>query len=64
VSIGVSFFTQPKPASQLRGLVWAHTPKELRSPKREAGDGGWYRSPGIVGGSALAAVVVLNIVFG
>jgi solute:Na+ symporter, SSS family len=64
VSVAVSLVTEPKPASQLKGLVWQHTPKHLRTPPREAGDSGWYRSPGVVGGSALVAAVILNIVFG
>ncbi len=38
--------------------------QHLRTPPREAGDSGWYRSPGVVGGSALVAAVILNIVFG
>jgi solute:Na+ symporter, SSS family len=64
VAVVVSLVTEPKPAAQLRGLVWKHTPKHLRSPAREAGDSGWYRSPGVVGGGAIAAALLLNIIFG
>jgi SSS family solute:Na+ symporter len=64
VSIVVSLVTQPKPADQLQGLTWKHTPPHLRRPAREAGEEGWYKSPGVLGGSVLAACVALNIIFG
>jgi SSS family solute:Na+ symporter len=64
VTVVVSLFTQPKPDAQLRGLVWSLTPKRLRSPARERGDLGWYKSPAIVGGAVLVACVALNIIFG
>jgi SSS family solute:Na+ symporter len=64
VTVVVSLFTQPKPVEQLRGLVWSETPEELRRPRRERGDHGWYRSPAVLGGGVLAATVALNIAFG
>jgi SSS family solute:Na+ symporter len=64
VTVGVSLVTQPKPAEQLVGLVWSETPKRMRSPKRERGEGGWYRSPTVLGFSVLIGCVVLNVVFG
>jgi SSS family solute:Na+ symporter len=64
VTVGVSLVTQPKPVNELRGLVWSETPKHLRSPKREKGDQGWYKSPAILGGGVLAATIALNVVFG
>jgi solute:Na+ symporter, SSS family len=64
VTVLVSLVTQPKPDRELRGLVWALTPTKLRRPAREASEGGWYRSPAVLGGAALATVVVLNFAFG
>jgi len=64
VTIGVSLVTQPKPVEELKGLVWSETPEELRRPKREKGELGWYKSPAVLGGGVLAATVVLNVVFG
>jgi SSS family solute:Na+ symporter len=64
VTVLVSLVTQPKPDRELRGLVWALTPTKLRRPAREASEGGWYRSPAVLGGAALVTVVVLNVAFG
>jgi len=64
VTVGVSLVTQPKPVNELRGLVWSETPKHLRSPKREKGDLGWYKSPAVLGGGVIAATIALNVVFG
>ncbi len=64
VTILVSLVTQPKPDNELRGLVWQLTPKRMRSPKREAHEGGWFRSPVILGGGVLVTVVILNFAFG
>jgi SSS family solute:Na+ symporter len=64
VTVGVSLVTQPKPAEQLVGLVWSETPKRMRSPKRERGEGGWYRSPTVLGFGVLISCAVLNVVFG
>ena len=64
VTVLVSLVTQPKSDEQLRGLVWALTPKRVRNPAREADQGGWYRSPVALGGGVLAATVLLNIFFG
>jgi solute:Na+ symporter, SSS family len=64
VTVIVSLVTQPKPVEQLRGLVWSETAPDVRRPKRERGDHGWYRSPAVLGGGVLAATVALNLVFG
>jgi len=64
VTVAVSLVTQPKPVNELRGLVWSETPKHLRSPKREKGDLGWYKSPAVLGGGVIAATIALNVVFG
>ena len=64
VTVLVSLVTAPKPESQLRGLVWSLTPKEMRQPGRGGADTGWYRSPAVLGGGVLAACVALNVIFG
>jgi solute:Na+ symporter, SSS family len=64
VTVAVSLVTQPKPANQLCGLVWSETPKSMRSPRRESAEGGWFRSPAVLGGAVLVGCVVLNVVFG
>jgi SSS family solute:Na+ symporter len=64
VTVGVSLVTKPKPADQLCGLVWSETPKRMRNPGREADEGGWFRSPALLGGAVLVGCVVLNFVFG
>src|SRR4051794_16157373 len=64
VTVLVSLVTQPKPVSELQGLVWSETSEELRRPKREKGDLGWYKSPAVLGGGVIAATIALNVVFG
>jgi len=62
VLVVVSLLTQPKPASELRGLVWG-----LKRPEQEGdsviGDEVWYRSPAILAAGALILIVILNILF-
>jgi SSS family solute:Na+ symporter len=62
LSIVVSLVTTPKPAAELRGLVWSETPREDLVDPDEASYP-WYRRTLPLAGVALAAVVVLNIVF-
>jgi len=57
VTILVSFATAPRPAEQLRGLVYGLT--EIPSQQDEP----WYRRPGILACVAAAVVLVLNFVF-
>ncbi|HWT23832.1 MAG TPA: sodium:solute symporter family protein [Solirubrobacteraceae bacterium] len=64
VTVAVSLVTRPKPREQLRGLVWSETPEELRRPRRERGDHGWYRSPAVLGSGVLATTLALNFAFG
>ena len=64
VTVLVSLVTQPKTDEQLKGLTWALTPKRVRNPKREASQGGWYRSPIFLGGGVLTLTVLFNFVFG
>lgn len=60
VSVVVSLFTDPKPDSELRGLVYSQTPKEeLRDPQEATMP--WYRRTVPLAVLALAIVVVLNI---
>jgi solute:Na+ symporter, SSS family len=62
VTVAVSLATQPKPAHQLRGLVWG-LPRDQPEDDFLRGDDAWYRSPVLLGVVALVLVVVLNIVF-
>ena len=62
VSVIVSSFTEPKPVSELRGLVYSETPKEeLRDPLEATMP--WYRRTVPLAVLALAMVVVLNFLF-
>ncbi len=58
----VSLVTKPKTRAELDGLVWG-----MARPEEEADadprDKLWWRSPWLLGGVALAILVVLNIVF-
>jgi len=62
VTVVVSLVTAPKPEEELRGLVWGLPRREQPDPPDEA-DKVWWRSPGLLGGGALALVVILNIIF-
>ncbi|MGO2985679.1 MAG: sodium:solute symporter family transporter, partial [Brevibacterium aurantiacum] len=63
LSVIVTFRTTPKPASELRGLVYSETPKtdfeDLNEPKPPI----WKR-PVPVAGVALVLVIILNVAFG
>ncbi|MBV9797701.1 MAG: sodium:solute symporter family protein [Solirubrobacterales bacterium] len=63
VLILVSLVTKPKPQEDLRGLVWGLTRKEEREVNADPRDRLWWRSPILLGGVAIALVVVLNIIF-
>ncbi|WP_439938468.1 sodium:solute symporter family protein [Nocardia sp. N13] len=62
LSVIVSLVTEPKPASELKGLVYSETPIEDRTDPHEASMP-WYRRTVPLAGIALAMVVVLNIAF-
>lgn len=62
VSVAVTMVTQPKPASELVGLVYSETPVEQRTDPEEH-TYPWYRRTVPLAGLALAMVVVLNILF-
>ena len=59
----VSLVTKPKPAEQLRGLVYSETPKEMRTdPERGVGTRG-TAAPSPWPALSLAMVIALNLVF-
>lgn len=62
VSIVVSLATQPKPASELRGLVYSETPREDLVDPEEASHP-WYQRTMPLAGVALAMVIILNVIF-
>ena len=62
LSVVVSLVTRPKPAEELRGLVYSETPREDRTDPNEASYP-WYRRTAPLAGIALAMVIVLNFAF-
>lgn len=62
LSIGVSVVTTPKPASELRGLVYSETPREDVVDPRESSYP-WYRRTLPLAGIALVLVIILNLAF-
>jgi SSS family solute:Na+ symporter len=62
LSVGVSLVTKPKPASELKGLVYSETPREDLIDPDEASYP-WYRRTVPLAGIALAMVIVLNAAF-
>jgi solute:Na+ symporter, SSS family len=63
VMVAVSLVTKPKPTEELRGLVWGLTRAEEAEENPDPRDKLWWRSPALLGGVAIALVVVLNIIF-
>ena len=62
VSVVVTQFTAPKPAHELKGLVYSETPKaDLVDPDEK--DLQFWRRPVPMAGIALVLVIILNIVF-
>jgi solute:Na+ symporter, SSS family len=57
VTIGVSLVSQPKPDSELRGIVWGLT------EQKEAVEDAWYKKPWVLAVTVLAITVALNIYF-
>src|SRR3954470_8919104 len=62
VSILVTMVTQPKPESELRGLVYSLTPK---ADFHDADEGhlAWWQQPTKLASVSLVLVIILNIVF-
>jgi len=61
VLVAVSLVTKPKPAEELRGLVWGLVDDREVNP--DPRDRLWWRSPWLLGGVAMAIVIALNIIF-
>ena len=57
VSVIVSLATKPRPDADLKGLVYALTPKPSDA------DLAWYQRPVVFGGAVLGATVLLNLIF-
>jgi len=57
VTIVVSLFTRPRPAEELKGLVYSLTPR-ITEPGLA-----WYRRPAALGAVVLVVAVVLNLYF-
>ena len=57
VTGAVSLVTAPRPASELRGLVYSLTDKESDGPMR------WYQSPALLAPLVLGSVLALNLLF-
>ncbi len=57
VTVVVSIVTRPRPAEELKGLVYSLTPKP------EDHERTWYRKPAAFGVFVMAVAVVLNIIF-
>ncbi|WP_416332812.1 sodium:solute symporter family protein [Amycolatopsis echigonensis] len=63
VSVAVSLATQPKPDSQLVGLVYSLTPRDALKHDDTGENAGWYRKPGLLAGIVLVLTIALNIIF-
>ncbi|NED71973.1 sodium:solute symporter family protein [Streptomyces sp. SID9944] len=62
VMVAVSLFTKPKPAEELRGLVYGTTsPGMAEAPA--PGDEAWYRRPALLGWGAVVLAAVCYIPF-
>jgi hypothetical protein len=57
VTVGVSLFTRPKPASELRNLVYGLTPRP------EEGPCPWYERPALWATVVAVVLVAINVVF-
>jgi SSS family solute:Na+ symporter len=62
VSVVVTLMTNPKPESELRGLVYSLTPKADFHDENE-GVLAWYQQPNKLAGVGLVLVIILNIAF-
>jgi SSS family solute:Na+ symporter len=62
VSVVVTAFTRPKPAHELKGLVYSETPKsQLQDPEEKGLP--FYKRPVPMAGIGMVIVIVLDIVF-
>ncbi|MGI8573718.1 MAG: sodium:solute symporter family protein [Solirubrobacteraceae bacterium] len=63
VLLVVSLVTPAKSTEDLRGLVWGLTRADEAEVNEDPRDKLWWRSPWLMGGVAIAMLVVLNIIF-
>jgi SSS family solute:Na+ symporter len=59
VTVLISLATRPRPAAELRGLVYSLTPRAGGDDKLLA----WYARPATLAVFVLAATLILNVVF-
>jgi SSS family solute:Na+ symporter len=57
MTIAISVVTRPRPAEELKGLVYSLTPKP------EEGENVWYQRPGVLAWAVLALTIMLNFIF-
>jgi len=62
VSIVVSMVTSPKPVTELAGLVYSETPKEIFHDPESAGKA-WFYKPVPLAAVMLGLTIILNVVF-
>ncbi|MPY35213.1 sodium/solute symporter [Streptomyces adustus] len=62
VMVAVSLFTAPKPAEELRGLVYGTVSPGMAEPPAP-GDDAWYRRPALLGWGALVLAAACYIPF-
>ena len=60
VTVAVTLFTRPKPVEEPRGLVYGMAVSEEDA---RAGDDVWYRSPRVLGFTALGITATLSLAF-
>jgi solute:Na+ symporter, SSS family len=63
VMVLVSLVTKPKPAEELRGLVWGTTRDEDPDATIDERDKLWWRSPALLASIIIVLLIVLNIIF-
>jgi len=57
ITVGVSFFTKPKPEAELKNLVMGLTPRP------DEGPAAWYKSPILWASVVFLALLAINIIF-
>ncbi|WP_369235662.1 sodium:solute symporter family protein [Streptomyces sp. R21] len=62
VMVGVSLFTEPKPAEELEGLVYGTRSPGMAEPPAP-GDDAWYRRPALLGWGAIVLAAACYIPF-
>ncbi len=60
VSVAISLVTEPKPVTELAGLVYSETPHAFSGDDPTSA---WYRQPAKLATVALVLVVALNLIF-